>query len=104
MLVSDDAIDSHKQFDSADIIARRVGFKISRAKTKLMIIENWASPLKIRISTGTINLVKDLMYLGSWLLNCTKDFEIRKALAWKTSIRLVKIWKSHSISSAVKIK
>jgi hypothetical protein len=51
-----------------------------------------------------INLVKDFKYLGSWLLNCTKVFEIRKALAWKACIRLVKIWKSNSISSAVKIE
>jgi hypothetical protein len=38
------------------------------------------------------------------MLNCTKDFEIRKALAWKACIRLVKIWKSNSISTVVKVK
>jgi hypothetical protein len=32
------------------------------------------------------------------------DFEIREALAWKACILLVKIWKSNSISTAVKIK
>jgi hypothetical protein len=67
----------------------------------MLLVGNWASPIELRVSTGTINLVKDFKYLGSWLLNCTKDFEIRKALA---CIRLVKIWKSNSISSAVKIK
>jgi hypothetical protein len=74
MLISDDAINSQKQLDSVDIMARRVGLKINR-------VGNWASPIELRVSTGRINLVIDFKYLGSWLLNCTKDFEIRKALA-----------------------
>jgi hypothetical protein len=60
--------------------------------------------MELRVSTGTIHLVKDFKYLGSWLLNCTKDFEISKAIAWKACVRLVKIWKSNCISSAVEIK
>jgi hypothetical protein len=104
MLISDDAINSQKQLDSVDIMARKVGLKINRAKTEFMMVGNWASPIELRVSTGSINLVKDFKYLGSWLLNCTKDFEIRKALAWKACIRLVKIWKSNSISNAVKMK
>jgi hypothetical protein len=68
------------------------------------MVGNWASSLELRGSTGTINLVKDFKDLGSWQLNCTRDFEIRKALAWMACIRLVKIWKSSSITSAVKIK
>jgi hypothetical protein len=59
------------------------------------MVGNRASPIELRVSTGSINLVKDVKYLGSWLLNCTKDFEIRKALAWKACIRLIKIWKSN---------
>jgi hypothetical protein len=103
MLVSDDAINSYKQLDAVDIMPRRVGLKINKAKTEFMMIANWASPIELRVSTSKINLVKDFKYLGSWLLNCIKDFEIRKALAWKACILLVKIWKSNSISSAVKI-
>jgi Reverse transcriptase (RNA-dependent DNA polymerase) len=91
MLISDDAINSQKQLDSVDIMARKVGLKINRAKTEFMMVGNWASPIELRVSTGTIYLVKDFKYLGSWLLNCTKDFEIRKALALKACIRLVKI-------------
>jgi Reverse transcriptase (RNA-dependent DNA polymerase) len=104
MLISDDAINSQKQLDSVDIMARKVGSKINRAKTEFMMVGNWASPIEFRVSTGSIQLVKDFKYLGSWLLNSTKDFEIRKTLAWKACIRLVKIWKSHSISTAVKMK
>jgi hypothetical protein len=98
MLTSDDAINSQKQLDSIEIMARKVGLKISRAKTEFVMVENWTSLIELRVSTGTINLVKNFKYLGSWLLSCAENFEIRKALAWKACIRLVKIWKSNSIS------
>jgi hypothetical protein len=76
-------------------MARRVGSKINR---------HWAPPIELRVSTGTINLVRDFKYLVPWLLDCMKDFEIRNALAWKACIRSVQIWKSNSISSTVAIK
>ena len=104
MLISDDAGNAQKQLNSVDVMARRVGLKINRAKTEFMMVGNWSSSLELRVSTGTINQVNDFKYLGSWLLDCTKDFEIRKALAWKACTRLVKVWKSPSISNAVKIK
>jgi hypothetical protein len=85
-------------------MARRVGLKINREKTEFMMVGNRSYPIELRVSTGSINLVKDFKYLGSWQLYCTKDFEITKALAWNACIRLVKIWRSNSISSAVKIK
>jgi Reverse transcriptase (RNA-dependent DNA polymerase) len=67
MLISDDAINSQKQLDSVDIMARKVGMKINRAKTEFMMVGNWASSIELRVSTGTIKLVKDFKYLGSWL-------------------------------------
>jgi Reverse transcriptase (RNA-dependent DNA polymerase) len=72
MLILDDAINSQKQLDSVDTMARRVGLKINRAKTEFMMVGNWASPIELRVSTGTINFVKYFNYLGSWQLNCTK--------------------------------
>jgi hypothetical protein len=61
ILVSDDAINSQKQLDLVDIMARRVGLKINRAKTEFMMVD-WASPTELRVSTGAINLVKDCKY------------------------------------------
>jgi hypothetical protein len=61
-------------------MARKVGLKINRAKTEFMKVGNWASPIELRVCTGSINLVKDFKYLGSWLLNCTKDFEILEGI------------------------
>jgi hypothetical protein len=57
MLISDDAINSQKQLDAVDIMARKVGLKINRARTE--------SPIELRVSTGTIYLVKDFKYEGS---------------------------------------
>jgi hypothetical protein len=73
MLISDDAINSQKQLDSVDIMARKVGLKINRAKTEFMMVGNWASPKELRVSAGTINLVKDFKYLGSWLLKILRS-------------------------------
>jgi hypothetical protein len=98
------AINSQKQLDSVDIMARTVGLKINRAETEFMVVGHWASSIELRVSTATLNLFKDFQNLGSLLLNCLKDFEIKKLLAWKASILVVKIWKSSSISNAVKVK
>jgi hypothetical protein len=62
-------------------MARKVGWKSNRAKTEFMMVRNLASPIEENFSTGTIDIVKDIKYLGSWLLNSTQDFEIRKTLA-----------------------
>jgi hypothetical protein len=43
-------------------MAHKVGLKINRAKTKFMMVRNWASPIELRVSTGTIKLVKDFKY------------------------------------------
>jgi hypothetical protein len=58
----------------------------------------------ITLSSGQINQVSDFKYLGSWLMDSSKDFKVREGLAWKAVIRLQKIWKSRKISRAVKVK
>jgi hypothetical protein len=64
-----------------------------------MLVGKWPNKnnIKIMLSSGNINLVDDYKYLGSWLINSKKDFEVRKVLAWKTCIKLKKIWKSDLI-------
>jgi hypothetical protein len=75
MLVADDAINSQNQLDSVYIMARKVSLKINGAKTEFMMVGNWASSIELRASTLTTYLFKNFKYLGSWLLNFTKDFE-----------------------------
>jgi hypothetical protein len=45
MLVAYNAVYVQKQQDSADIMALRVGLKIRRAETELMMVGNWSSSL-----------------------------------------------------------
>jgi hypothetical protein len=40
MLISDDAMNSQKQLDSVDIMARKVGLEIYSAKAEFMMVEN----------------------------------------------------------------
>ena len=64
---------------------------------------NYTHTFDIRVESGVLRRVSDFKYLGSWLLNCNKDFEVRRALAWNACTRLGKIWKSRSISRDVKL-
>jgi hypothetical protein len=66
-------------------------------------VGRWESPVCISLSTGSIKQVEDFKYLGSWLIDCSKDMKVREALAWKACIRLAKIWKSKAISRKVKL-
>jgi len=56
----------------------------------------------LSLSSGPIKQVDDFKYLGSWLMDSSKDFSVRKALAWNAAKRLSKIWKSKTISRKVK--
>ena len=44
----------------------------------------------------------DFQYLGSWVDNSEKDLKVRKALAWKASNKMSKLWKSN-LSGSLKI-
>jgi hypothetical protein len=59
MLISDNAVNAQKQLDSGDIMARRDGFKVGRARTEFMMVVSWSSSLELQVSTGTINQVQD---------------------------------------------
>ena len=81
--------------------AAKVGLKINHSKTEYMLVGNWeaerstAAGTRITLSSGSVlKEVADFKYLGSWLLNSTKDFLVRKALAWSAITRLNRIWKS----------
>ena len=63
---------------------------------------HWDAQVTIRLASGVVKRDDDFKYLGSWLIDSTKDFNVRKALAWKACLRLVKIWKSSKISRRLK--
>jgi hypothetical protein len=59
VLASDDASNFLNQLESVDIMVRRVGFKINRAKTEYMMVGNRTSRIELPVSTCTISLVED---------------------------------------------
>ena len=41
-----------------------------------------------------LKVVDNFKYLGAWMASSLKDFEVRKAIAWKACHKLKLIWKS----------
>jgi hypothetical protein len=105
-LTSDCHIKVQAMLLSIESVASKVGLRINVPKTEYILVGAlWSSVenVEIRLASGVLRQVQDFKYLGSWIMSSSKDFEIRRALAWKACTRLVKIWKSDSISKEVKI-
>ncbi len=62
----------------------------------------WAKPVTISLASGSIKQLTDFKYVGSWLMDCSKDFEVCMALAWNAAIKLVKIWKYKHVKEEIK--
>ena len=71
-----------------------VGLKINVAKTQYIMVGNWSDHSQadcvLQIAAGTITLVDDFRYLGSWIMDSKKDFLAWKALAWDTALNRVR--------------
>jgi hypothetical protein len=102
MLAAESATCAQEMLSSVAYWAGKVGLNVNLSKTEYMLVGNWPESPSIWLNSGLLKQVKDFKYLGSWLLDCTKDFEARKALAWTACIRLNKIWKSMTLSRDVK--
>ena len=106
LLMSDCHLKAQTMLMSIEGVAKKVGLMINVSKAEYILVGKlWESTegFEIRLESGVLRKVNDFKYLGSWLLNCSKDFEVRRALAWNACIRLVKIWKSNSVSREVKL-
>jgi hypothetical protein len=94
--------------DSVQRNALKVGLKINvgPGKTEYMLIGNWPQKeqIALKLDDLIIQRVLDYKYLGSYLLNSEKDFEVRKALAWVAIKKLRMFWRSDIISRDNKIK
>ena len=49
-----------------------------------------------------LEIVDNFKYYGAWIESTSKDFAVRKALAWSACHKMKKIWKS-SLSRKMKI-
>ena len=62
-------------------------------KTKFLALNQQNMPTLTTTDGRNLECVSDYKYLGSWIYSTEKDVKIRKALAWKASNKLSKIWK-----------
>ena len=56
---------------------------------------NIQGDFQIRSNSNVLKRVDDYKYLGSYILNSGKDFDIRKGMAWSACFKMEKIWKSN---------
>ena len=73
----------------------KVGLHINVDKTKFLALNQQNMPILTTTDGRNLECVSDYKYLGSWIGSTEKDVKIRKALAWKASNKLSKIWKSN---------
>ena len=72
------------------------GLHINSSKTKYMTTGLDPSHDSLRASDGhSLEEVDDFVYLGAWIGDSSKDFEVRKAKAWSTLNKMNKLWKSN---------
>ena len=102
-LITESAANAQTALSAVERVARRIGLNVNVPKTEFILVGCWDSPVVLRLTKGPIKQVDDFKYLGSWLMDCSKDFKVREALAWKACTKLVKIWKSKAISRNVKL-
>ena len=74
----------------------KVGLHINVDKTKFLALNQQNIPILTTMVGRNLERVSDYKYLGSWMGSTEKDVKIRKALPWKASDKLSKIWKYNS--------
>jgi hypothetical protein len=105
-LLSNNIDKAQKLLLSVEKWALKVGLKINVDKTVYLLVGNWDKSLTInlQLSSGVkLQAVNDFKYLGSWLLNSTNDFKIRKGAAWSACKQLNRIWRSDYLDDKLKL-
>ena len=56
---------------------------------------NQTNPINIHsLLNADIKVVDNFKYLGAWMSSSSKDFDIRKPLAWQACHKVEKFWNS----------
>jgi len=96
---------AQKLLNSLEKTALKVGLRINQSKTEYILVGDWGvrKQRDVKISTGPLKRIDDYKYLGSWLLNSTTDFKIRKDLARIAIKKLYRVWRSSVIKRELKV-
>ena len=101
-LLSDTLNQAQELLTRVENAAATVGLHMNVSKTKVMAY-NIDDDISLSTSNGNhLEKVLDFQYLGSWVDESGKDFNIRKALAWKACNKMSTVWKSN-LSTTLKI-
>ena len=94
-LLADSIEEAQKFLERLEESAASVGLHINSGKTKYMStgLEPDHDDLK-SLDGQLLEEVQDFVYLGAWIGDSGKDFEVRKAKAWNALNKMNKIWKS----------
>ena len=97
---SNNVADAESLLHALENAATHVGLYCNASKTEYT--SSSSNPTIKTFLGNTIKHVQDFKYLGSYIANSEKDFQIRKALAWAAFNKMTKIWRSN-ISKQLKI-
>ena len=93
-LISQDIEQAQELLSNVETQALKLGLKINSRKTEIMAFSQ-SEPINIHsLLNEDIKVVNNFKYLGAWMSSSSKDFEIRKALAWQACHKLKKLWNS----------
>jgi ribonuclease HI len=104
-LLSDNIDNVQEMLNSVEREAALIGLNLNKKKTEYILVGTWDNidNIQIKVLSGDITRVDDFKYLGCYIRNSCKDFEVRRGLAWNACKKLWKIWKSEH-SSELKIR
>ena len=93
-LISDNLEKAQSLLERVESAAKEVGLEINSTKTEFMIYNLRDGGINTADRT-MLKQVQDFKYLGSWIDQSGKDFNVRKAKAWAALNKLTTIWKSN---------
>ena len=92
-LLANSLNEAEELLQMVEAAALTVGLTMNAKKTKAMIFN--VPPTTITSLDGSdLEILEDFKYLGAWIGSGEKDFNIRKAQAWRACNSMNKIWKS----------
>jgi hypothetical protein len=103
-LMSNTIAGAKKLLHDLENAASLVGLSLNAKKTEYMTVNIDTPDESISSLNGdNIKHVEDFKYLGSYIADSKRDFNIRKGMAWSACIKLQKIWTS-GISDHLKVR
>ena len=93
-LITELVEDAEALLQSLERAAALIGLYCNESKTEYINTTESSHNLK-SLSGGTVRRVQDFKYLGAWIMDSEKDFQVCKSLAWVACNKIEKLWHSN---------